>query len=80
MNTLWRPRPRLERIKDRAIWGTPDVVGARLRELAASCGVEEVAMLTTVHDPEARRMSYTLMAREFGLGAPDVSAARHAAD
>ena len=73
-------RARLERIKDRAIWGTPDVVGARLRELAASCGVDEVAMLTTVHDPEARRMSYTLMAREFGLGAPDVPAALHTAN
>lgn len=58
---------RLERIKDRAIWGTPDVAGARLRALAAQCGVEEIAVLTTVHDPEMRKQSYTLLAREFGL-------------
>lgn len=68
-------RARLERIKDRAIWGTPDAVGARLRDLAERCGVEDVAILTTVHDPEARRRSYTLLAREFGLAAPDIAAA-----
>jgi len=68
-------RARLERIKDRAIWGTPDVVGTRLRELAATCGVSDVAVLTTLHDPEARRQSYTLLAREFGLAAPEIAAA-----
>ncbi len=57
----------LERIKARAFYGTPDVVGARLRALADRCGVEEVAILTTLHDPEARRHSYALLAGEFGL-------------
>jgi hypothetical protein len=37
--------------------------------------VEEIAILTTLHDPEARRRSYTLLAEEFGLRAPDVSLA-----
>jgi luciferase family oxidoreductase group 1 len=68
-------RSRLERIKERAIWGTPDVVSARLRALAEACDVHEVAVLTTVHDPEARRRSYTLLARAFGLGPVDVAPA-----
>ena len=34
--------------------------------LAAQHGVEEIAILTTLHDPEARRHSYTLLAKEFG--------------
>lgn len=60
-------RSRLERIRQRAFYGTPDVVGAKLRALAASCGVEEIAVLTTLHDPEARRQSYRLLAQAFGL-------------
>ncbi|MGA3399437.1 MAG: LLM class flavin-dependent oxidoreductase [Acetobacteraceae bacterium] len=63
---------RVERLRARALYGTPDVVGAKLRDLAAACGVEEIAILTTLHDPEARRRSYTLLARECGLAAPDV--------
>jgi len=58
---------RMARIRERAIYGTPDVVAARLRALAAELQVEEVAVLTATHDPEARRRSYTLLARAFGL-------------
>ena len=58
---------RVERLRARAIYGTPDVAGARLRELATAYGIEEIAILTTLHDPEARRRSYTLLARECGL-------------
>ncbi|HEY1934701.1 MAG TPA: LLM class flavin-dependent oxidoreductase [Acetobacteraceae bacterium] len=61
---------RVDRLRARAIYGTPDVVAARLRELAAVHGVEEIAILTTLHDPEARRRSYTLLAKECGLEAP----------
>ena len=57
----------VERRRTRSIYGTPDAVGANLRALAAEHGVEEIAILTTLHDPEARRRSYTLLAREFGL-------------
>jgi len=57
----------VERRRARSIYGTPDMVGAKLRALAAEHGVEEIAILTTLHDPEARRRSYTLLAREFGL-------------
>jgi luciferase family oxidoreductase group 1 len=58
---------RIERVRARAFYGTPDVVGAKLRALADGLGVGEVAILTTVHDAVARQRSYTLFAQEFGL-------------
>ena len=60
-------RAQLEQIEARAIFGTPDIVAERLRRLAASCGVREVAVLSTAHDPAARRHSYTLLAGEFEM-------------
>ena len=57
----------IERLRARSFYGTPDSVGAKLRALAAGMGVEELAILTTLHDATARRHSYTLFAREFGL-------------
>jgi alkanesulfonate monooxygenase SsuD/methylene tetrahydromethanopterin reductase-like flavin-dependent oxidoreductase (luciferase family) len=60
---------RIERLRSRAIYGTPAVVADKLRALAADHGVEEIAILTTLHDPPARRRSYTLLAQEFGLTA-----------
>jgi luciferase family oxidoreductase group 1 len=60
-------KARLERLRARSLFGTPDVVGAKLRALAQTHGVEEIAILTTLHDPEARRRSYALFAAEFGL-------------
>jgi len=62
-------RARLERIRGRAIWGTPDVVAGRLRALAGELGVDEIAVLSTCHDPAARRRSYALMAEALGLEA-----------
>jgi luciferase family oxidoreductase group 1 len=58
---------RIERLRSRALYGTASAVGDKLRALAAEHGVEEIAILTTLHDPEARRRSYTLLAHEFGL-------------
>ncbi len=58
---------RVARLRERAIYGTASVVGARLRALAAEQGVSEMAVLTTVHDPAARRRSYSLLAAEFGM-------------
>jgi luciferase family oxidoreductase group 1 len=60
---------RLERLRARAIYGTPALVGDKLRELAATHRVDEIAILTTLFDPEARRQSYTLLAKECGLEA-----------
>jgi luciferase family oxidoreductase group 1 len=69
-----RERAHVERLKERAIWGTAARVGARLRALAGELDVEEVAVLTTVHNPEARRRSYTLLAAEFELEADGATA------
>ena len=60
-------RARIERMRARALYGTPGVVGQRLRDLSSSLGVAELAVLTTVHDPAARQRSYSLLAAEFAL-------------
>ena len=65
---------RVERMRSRALYGTPDVVGAKLRALASEHQVDEIAILTTLHDPEARRRSYTLLAKEFALRPPEHTA------
>jgi luciferase family oxidoreductase group 1 len=62
---------RLERLRARSLYGTPEVVDAKLRALAEELAVTEVAVLTTVHDAAARRQSYTLLAAEFGLKAAE---------
>jgi len=62
---------KLERVRARSLFGTPDVVGAKLRAMAVEFAVDEMAVLTTVHDPVARRRSYTLLAAEFGLPAAE---------
>ncbi len=71
-------RAKMDRDRARAIHGTGPEVARRLRELGGALGVEEIAVLSTVHDPAARRRSYTLLAEAFGLGAGD--AARMAAE
>jgi len=58
---------RIERMRERAIIGTPEQVRARLESLAAEMGAQEVAVLSPVHDPAARRESVRLLARAFGL-------------
>ncbi len=58
-------RASLDRLRARSFHGTPDAVAGRLNALAAEHGVEEIAILTTLHDPEARRRSYTLLANEM---------------
>jgi len=68
---------RLERLRARGIYGTPDVVAGKLRELAAAYDVEEIAILTTLHDPQARRRSYTLLAKECGLAGSELPLAAH---
>jgi luciferase family oxidoreductase group 1 len=64
---------RIDRLRARSFYGTPEVVAGKLFELAAAHGVEEIAILTTLHDPEARRRSYSLFSQEmiqpFGIGA-----------
>lgn len=45
--------------------GTPDDVAARLHELAERWGLEEVLVVTYVHDPAARRRSYELLGQAW---------------
>jgi luciferase family oxidoreductase group 1 len=71
-------RAHVDRLRARALIGTPGRVKARLEALAAELGgVEEVAVLTPCHDPSARRESYRLLAEAFGLAssATDLPAA-----
>jgi luciferase family oxidoreductase group 1 len=56
---------RAERMRSRALFGTPDVVAGKLRTLAAEHDVAEIAVLTTLHDKESRRRSYSLLAHEM---------------
>jgi alkanesulfonate monooxygenase SsuD/methylene tetrahydromethanopterin reductase-like flavin-dependent oxidoreductase (luciferase family) len=58
---------RIRGLRERALYGSAEAVGARLRALAREHEVEEIAILTTLHDPTARRHSYALLAKEFGL-------------
>ncbi|MXP62002.1 LLM class flavin-dependent oxidoreductase [Roseomonas sp. M0104] len=58
---------KMERMRERAIIGTPEQVRARLESLAAEMGAEEIAVLSPVHDPAARRESVRLLARAFDL-------------
>ncbi|MDE2335212.1 MAG: LLM class flavin-dependent oxidoreductase [Rhodospirillales bacterium] len=60
-------RSRVEALRRQAILGTGDAVVQQLRDLAVSLGIEEIAILTTVAEPEARRQSYALIAAAAGL-------------
>jgi hypothetical protein len=42
-------------------------VGAALRELATAVQLDELVVNTWAHDPQVRRHSYALLAREFDL-------------
>ncbi len=68
-------RARADKLRARAIVGTGAQVAAQLHRLADELGVQEVAVLSTAHDPAARRRSYTLMAEACGLRPEDVALA-----
>jgi luciferase family oxidoreductase group 1 len=67
-------RARMAEQRSRAIIGTGAQVVERLRALAAMHGVAEIAVLTAAHDAEARRRSYTLIARAMS-GTKEVATA-----
>jgi luciferase family oxidoreductase group 1 len=52
----------------RWIVGSPANVKTELDALAAKYGAEEVMLVTITHDHDARRRSYELIARAFGIG------------
>lgn len=47
--------------------GTGPEVAARITELKERVGVDEMAVVTWTHDEEARRQSYTLLAKAYGF-------------
>jgi luciferase family oxidoreductase group 1 len=51
----------------KALVGTATAVGAKMRALAASLGLDELVVNTWAHEPAVRRRSYTLLAQEFAL-------------
>jgi luciferase family oxidoreductase group 1 len=52
----------IQRLREKAIVGTADQVAAKLRELAATFGLDEIVINTWTHDPAARHRSYELIA------------------
>ncbi len=53
---------RMAQMRATAFAGTAAQVVTKLRDLSRTHGVEEIAILTTVHDAAARQRSYTLIA------------------
>jgi len=51
----------------RRVVGSPATVRKGLEAIAAEYQADEVMVVTITHDHEARRRSYELIAREFGL-------------
>lgn len=65
-------RDRMAAMRRTAFAGTGPQVLGMLRALGREHGVDEVAVLTTVHDPEARRRSYALLADAASLAPEQV--------
>ena len=57
----------LNNTKGRMFVGSPATVRAQLEELATLAGAEEIMITSLIHDHEARKRSYELLAREFGI-------------
>ena len=57
----------LEASRGRMFVGSPSTVGVQLRELAQQSGVGEIMITSLIHDHQARKRSYELLAQEFAL-------------
>jgi luciferase family oxidoreductase group 1 len=57
----------LRHAQQRTVAGTPERVRERLEALAADYEADELVVVTITHDPKARRRSYELLAKVFGL-------------
>ncbi len=68
-------KTRVHAMRARAFAGTAAQVHSRLTETAENLGVDEVTILTTMHDAMARRRSYSLLAEAAGLCGTDRLAA-----
>ena len=61
--------PTVEEMRRKAFVGTAAEVGAQLRALGDELQLDEIVVNTWAHDPQVRRHSYTLLAREFATAA-----------
>jgi len=61
-------RARNAAIRARSACGTPGTVHHRLATIADDLQIDEMAIVTAMHDPAARQRSFELIADEFGLG------------
>ena len=68
-------RAQVAATRARAFAGTPGEVMARLTTTASALGVDEVVVLTTLHDAAVRRRSYALLAEAAGLTRIEVAPA-----
>jgi luciferase family oxidoreductase group 1 len=68
-------RVRIDAIRASALYGSADVVAAKLRAVGEAHGVDEIAILTATHDPRARVRSYELLAEAFELRTENVALA-----
>lgn len=59
--------PTVDAMRKKAFVGTGAEVADQLRSLAAQLDLREIVINTWAHEPKARRRSYELLAREFGL-------------
>ena len=59
----------IDKIRGKAIVGTAEQVGARLREIAQRLALDELVIVTWTYDPAPRHRSYELLAAEFRLTA-----------
>ena len=62
-------RQRVENNRKRLIAGSPGEVHERIAALVQSTQADEVMITTMVFDHAARKRSYELLAKEFGLKA-----------
>ncbi|CAN0499825.1 unnamed protein product, partial [Laminaria digitata] len=58
---------RIRAMREEAFVGTPETVGARLRELAERLGLDELVILTWAYEMDVRKRSYALFAEEFAI-------------
>ena len=60
-------RDSLNNSKGRMFVGSPSTIHTELQELAKEAGVDEIMITSLIHNHEARKRSYELLAREFGI-------------
>jgi luciferase family oxidoreductase group 1 len=61
-------RARIARNRARLFVGAPATAREKLSVIIAASGADEVMVTSAIYDHEARKRSYALLAKEFGIG------------